>query len=137
MTTSALKQFSQTTKSLSKQSSFSNPDVSNKDSLELRSGQINPFMTCTSRGVLIRHLVVCFRRRILNEECECFLFAIDNRMHAHPGFNVSLIVKLLRNWDRENGLFFVCKTKRDPSDDSGSQLALDVILLKSLQHLKQ
>ena len=57
-------------------------------------------------------------------------------MHAHPGFNVSLIVKLLRNWDRENGLFFVGKlTKRDPSDDSGSQLALDVISLKRLQHL--
>jgi hypothetical protein len=69
MTTSGLKQFSQTTKSLSKQSSFSNPDVSNKDSLELRSGQINPFMTCTSRGVLIRYLIVCFRRRILNKEC--------------------------------------------------------------------
>ena len=69
MTTSGLKQFSQTTKSLSKQSSFSNPDVSNKDSLELRKGQINSFMTCTSRGVLIRYLVVCFRRRILNKEC--------------------------------------------------------------------
>ena len=89
-------------------------------------------MTSTSRGVLIRHLVVCFRQRILNEECECFLFAIDNRVHAHPGFNVSLIVKLLRNWDRENGL-----SKRDPSDDSGSQLALDVISLKHLQHLKR
>ena len=104
MTTSGLIQFRRTTKSLSKQSSFSNPDVSNKDSLELRSGQINPFMTCTSRGVLIRYLVICFRRRILNKECECFLFAIDNRVHAHPGFDVSLIVKLLRNWDRENGL---------------------------------
>ena len=78
-------------------------------------------MTCTSRGVLIRHLVIGFRRRILNEECECFLFMIDNCMHAHPEFNVSLIVKLLRNWDRENRLFFVGKTKRDPSDDSGSQ----------------
>ena len=51
MTSSGLKQFSQTTKSLSKQSYFSIPDVSNKDSLELRSGQIKPFMTCTSRGI--------------------------------------------------------------------------------------
>ena len=49
----------------------------------------------------------------------------------------SRIVKLQRNWDRENGLFFVGKTKRDPSDDSERQLALDVISLKHLQHLKR
>ena len=61
----------------------------------------------------------------------------DQQSRAHPRFNVSLIVKLLRNWDRENRLFFVGKTKRDPSDDSGSQLALDVISLKRLQHLKR
>ena len=55
---------------------------------------------------------------------KCFLFAIDNRMHAHPGFDVSLIIKLLRNWDREKGLFIVFHLvgKRDPSDDSGSQM---------------
>ena len=35
--------------------------------IPIRSGQINPFMTCTSRGVLIRYLVVCFRQRILNK----------------------------------------------------------------------
>ena len=33
--------------------------------------------------------------------------SIDNHVHAHPGFDVSLIVKLLRNWDRENGLFVI------------------------------
>ena len=70
---------------------------------------------------------------------KCFLFTIDNCVHAHPGFNVSLIIKLLRNWDRENGLFkvFHLVGKRDLSDDSGSQLALDVLSPKRLQHLKR
>ena len=93
-------------------------------------------MICTSRGVLIRYLVICFRQRILNKECECFLFAIDNHVHAHPGFDVSLIVKLLRNWDREHGLFYNNSFvgKREPSDDSRSQSALDVISPKRLKH---
>ena len=70
---------------------------------------------------------------------KCFLFAIDNPVHAHPGFNVSLIVKLLRNWDRENRLFIIFHLvgKRHPSDNSGSQLVLDVISPKRLQHLKR
>ncbi len=38
---------------------------------------------------------------------ECFLFAIDNGVHAHPGFDVSFIIKLLRNWDRGNGHLFL------------------------------
>ena len=53
---------------------------------------------------------------------------------AHLGFNVSQIAKELGPRKRA---FFVGKTKRDPSDDSGSQLALDVISLKRLQHLKR
>ena len=67
---------------------------------------------------------------------KCFLFAIDNRVLAHPGFDVCLIIKLLRYWDRENRLFIIFHFvgKRDPSDDSGSQLTLDVISPKHLQH---